>query len=126
MADKIFCGSATKKEFRDGGHVINVSLEIDDLEKYFTEFGYINKAGKHFVKLKISQRREVGKHGETHFVEIDQWKPDQSYSGQSRQNAQQNAMAAPPRATERDLTPQERDEIDDARQAKMFPDDIPF
>ena len=123
MSDKIFVGSATKKEFPNGGHVITVHLECDDLEKYFNEFGYINKRGKHVVKLKISQRREVGKFGDTHTVEIDTWKPDSTYSGNAREEKPATYQRQP---ADRQPTREELDAIDDDRQAKMFPDDIPF
>jgi len=73
--DKIYCGSATEKKFDNGGEILKVSLDFQALLNGFAEWGYLTKDGKKKMTLKISRRREVGKYGETHTVEIDTFKP---------------------------------------------------
>lgn len=111
MANHIYVGSA-KERSTNFGPEIDLQLEIDDLAQYVTDYGYINKAGKHIVRLKVSKRREVGKFGETHRLEVNTWKPEGDGRPQSRESSQAPA-SAPPRASQRTppLTPQEEDDL---------------
>ena len=80
MAEHIYCGSGKEKFFPDGGSVIQVSLTLNDLKAHFDAYGFTADSGKKILKLKIGKRREVGKYGETHTVEVDTWKPDSARS----------------------------------------------
>lgn len=111
MTDHIYVGSA-KERATQYGTEYNLQLEIDDLAQYMAEYGYVNKAGKHVVRLKIARRREVGRFGETHSVEVNTWKPDGTRQGNTRQSSQTPA-SAPPRASQgaREPTPEELDDL---------------
>lgn len=111
MANHIYVGSAKERQTQYGPE-IDVQLEIDDLAQYVTDYGYINKAGKHIVRIKIARRREVGRFGETHSVEVNTWKPDSSGQGYTRQGSQ-TPVGGPPRASQRakEPTPEELDEL---------------
>lgn len=111
MANHIYVGSAKERNSQYGPE-IDVQLEIDDLAQYVTDYGYINKAGKLVVRLKIARRREVGRFGETHSVEVNTWKPDSSGQGYTRQGSQ-TPVGGPPRASHEGNkpTPQELDEL---------------
>lgn len=85
MADHIYCGSGKDKEFADGGHLLTVTLNIDELLANYEQYGFTTNAGKRTIKVKVSRRREVGQYGETHTVELDTWKPENA--SQSTQNA---------------------------------------
>lgn len=78
MADHIYVGSAKEKTFQDGGSILEVSLTLDGMAEYFKAYGFTASSGKKIIKLKIGRRREVGKYGETHTVEVDTWKPEQT------------------------------------------------
>lgn len=74
--EHIYCGSAKERTFENGS-VINVSLTLNGMAELFEKYGFTTESGKKIIKLKIGRRREVGKYGETHTVEIDTWKPGQ-------------------------------------------------
>ncbi len=103
--NKIYCGSAKEKTFNDGGSILNVSLNLDDIENAFGEYGFTTQAGKRIIKVKIGKRRSEGAYGETHTVEVDTWKPNQQQStsynqgqGDSGQYQQkQNNVDYPPK-----------------------------
>jgi len=75
-SEKIYCGSAKEKTFNDGGSILEVSLTLDGMSDLFKLYGFTTNGGKKIIKLKIGRRREAGKYGETHTVEVDTWKPD--------------------------------------------------
>jgi hypothetical protein len=77
MAEHIYVGTGKEKKFQDGGAVISVSLTLDGMAEFFKAHGFTTDGGKKILKLKISQRREVDRYGNTHSVEIDTWKPSQ-------------------------------------------------
>ena len=122
MAEHIYIGSGKEKTFQNGGSVISLSLEIDELERIYEAYGFKTKSGKRYVRLTVGKRREVGKYGETHTLEVDTWKPDQNAQG-SHQNTSndagyqkrpQNANTGASRADTGIPEPPD------------FPDDIPF
>ena len=75
MAEHFYCGSGKERVFQDGGTILSVTLDIDMLQAMFKDCGYISKAGKRYMTVKVGKRREIGKYGETHTVEVDTWKP---------------------------------------------------
>jgi hypothetical protein len=123
MADKWYVGSGKEKTFPNGGSITTVSLEIDEIEKIFQEYGFVSKTGKRYIRITVGRRREVGKYGETHTVEVDTWKPDQkaqSSSGGQGYQGYQKAAPKPSSGTAESYSEQFSDDPPD------FPDDIPF
>jgi hypothetical protein len=59
--------SIRKKEFSNGGSVLNCSFKLDDLEKYANDGGWIN--------LTIAERREVSDKGATHYAYNNDYEP---------------------------------------------------
>lgn len=83
---KIFIGSGKKKEFSNGGSIINASICVDDLLQHAEEFQTVsNGNGKKYIKLKIGSRKQADNFGNTHFIEIDTWKPEPQQGGASAQ-----------------------------------------
>lgn len=76
MSETIYCGSGKEHTFHDGGSIITVDLTLDGLKDLFQKYGYTDRSGKKHIKLKVQQRRQIGKYGETHSVSIDTFKPD--------------------------------------------------
>lgn len=72
-------GSAREKVFDNGGEVINVSLNINDLTAYANDKGY--------VPIVIAQRNEVDEYGNTHYMYVDE------YSLQRQKERQETASA---------------------------------
>lgn len=78
MADKepkIYCGSGKRKTF-SWGSLVEETLDLDTLIEAFNNHGYVNKQGRRMVKTTISQRKEEGNYGETHYSTINTWHPD--------------------------------------------------
>ena len=99
MSERFYCGSAKSRDTQYGEQ-LTVSVDLTECTRLFGDHGYITKDGKkHYITLKINRRREVGKYGETHTVEVDTWKPEQK-----------QAIVQHP------VSPSAQD----------FPDDIPF
>ena len=73
--EKIYIGTAKKKEFDDGGSIINIMLSLDGMGEHFKNYGFITDKGMHKIKLIVSERREEDQFGNTHYVTIDTWKP---------------------------------------------------
>ena len=108
MADHIYCGSGKEKDFGNGT-LLSVSINLTELLKNYAEHGYLSKDGQRkMMTLKVGRRREVGKYGETHTVEIDTWKPTKQPES-SGVRPSQNQQAA-----QRDSMPLD------------FPSDIPY
>ena len=76
MNDKIFIGNGKEKVFDDGGSVINATITLDEFKQYFKEYGFTTKQGKKMLKIIIGKRREPDQYGKTHWITLDQWKPD--------------------------------------------------
>jgi|TARA_R110002074_G_scaffold69568_2_gene162132 hypothetical protein len=71
MADKkreYIMGTFKEKVFDNGGSIIKCAISVDDLYKKANSDGWI-----HFD---IKQRKEVGEKGQTHYAEVDTWKPN--------------------------------------------------
>ena len=111
MSDKIFVGSGKERRFESGGSSIAVTLEIDGLESFYKAYGFITKSGKRCIRLKVNTRREVGKYGETHTLEIDQWIGDNGRNGQSVPENRQDAGKGGSRASGEGLHGDQMDSI---------------
>lgn len=64
-------GSVKRYVFNNGGEVLNVDLLKSEIEALPA-----NEAG--YIKLKLSQRREVDKFGNTHSIELNTFVPDKT------------------------------------------------
>lgn len=76
MADKIYCGNGKIKNFPNGGSIINITVDLDTLNREFAEYGFTTDQGKKKIKLIVGERREADQYGNSHHVTIDTWKPD--------------------------------------------------
>lgn len=122
MADHIYCGSGKEKTFADGGSIITVTLNVDELLANYEQYGFTTNAGKRTIKVKVGRRKNVGQYGETHTVEIDTFKP-QSTQGASNGNGYQNRQGSLSKPLSG--TPEGVPDFDDSTPPD-FPDDIPF
>jgi len=66
--EKTYVGSG--KTIGNYGH-IRIGLRYEDLKNHVNDSGYVN--------LIIGERKSKGKHGETHSVWVDDWKPEKNY-----------------------------------------------
>lgn len=114
MAEHIYCGSGKEKTFSDGGSIVTVTLNIDEILAQYNAYGFTTNAGKRTIKVKVSPRMTPGKYGETHSVEIDTWKPD----NQNRVNQSAPSRVPSKQSSARnDAPPEFKDD---------FPDSVPF
>lgn len=77
MNDKIYIGNGKEKTFDNGGSVINCMITMDGLAQIFKDHGFTTQNGVKKLKLIIGKRREIDQYGNSHYVQIDTWKPDQ-------------------------------------------------
>lgn len=89
MSDKIYCGNGKEKTFQDGGSIISLMLDVDTLAQHFKEHGFTTEQGRRKIRIKVCRSRNVDQYGNTHYAEIDTWKPDPN-------RAQQSAQQGPP------------------------------
>jgi hypothetical protein len=82
MADKIYAGNGRMVETKYG-ELYNISICLDDIpeEHIFTS----EKTGKRYVKLKMTEKKEVDAYKNTHSVIVDTWKPDNGKGSRSRE-----------------------------------------
>ena len=93
---KIFIGTGKKKEFSNGGSIINASICIDDLLQHVNEFQTVsNGNGKKYLRLNIGSRKEADNYGNTHYIQIDTWKPEPQQGGNFQTNQPQASQPAP-------------------------------
>ena len=68
MANTIYFNGFSAKKSKYGIKLSGkVDRIIEELNKHKNDKGYIN--------LELTERREVGKYGETHSVKVDTWEP---------------------------------------------------
>lgn len=77
MIDKIYIGSGREKTFDNGGSVINLTISLDGIAQYFKDYGFTTDQGKKKLKLVVQKRREIDQYGNSHYVTVDTWKPEQ-------------------------------------------------
>jgi hypothetical protein len=73
-------GSARAKKFDNGGHVINVSINLNQL----TKLPHQESGGEKYVRFTIASRREPDDWGNTHSIYNDGWTPDGNKSGSKK------------------------------------------
>lgn len=77
MSEKIYIGNGKEKTFDNGGSIINITIGLDGIKEYFEKYGFTTDQGKKKLKLVVSKRRETDQYGNTHFVTVDTFKPEQ-------------------------------------------------
>ena len=98
---KIYCGSGKQlPQIQDYPPRLKLSFNTTDLDKLREN---LNEKG--WVNVLVTERKSVGKYGETHALTIDTWKPDPS----KRRN--KSSEEAPPPAEEQ--TPPPAEPVDD-------------
>lgn len=75
MSEKIYCGNAKVHTFNDGGSVLNVMIDVDELAKNFKQYGFTTWQGKRKMRINIYEAREPDRYGNTHCVTVDTWVP---------------------------------------------------
>lgn len=72
MSEKIYLTKVIAKEHGNYGG-INISLHVDTLITFANQY----KDERGYLRLKLSKRRVPGERfGDTHFLELDTWKPN--------------------------------------------------
>jgi hypothetical protein len=62
--------------FDNGGSLLNLNVNIQELEEHIGSNGWIN--------LTIAKRREVGEKGQTHYMYLNDFKPSNGTSSNNR------------------------------------------
>jgi hypothetical protein len=115
MSEKIYVGNGKKKEFDNGGSIINVMINVDDFAAAYAKYGFKTTGGKNMIKLNIGSRRDPDDYGNTHYVQVDTWKPGEDNSGA----AETAGWGAAP-SVEKDSSSENQ------QNTANFEDDIPF
>jgi len=87
MSEKIYVGNGKKKTFQDGGSVINIMLSLDGIKEHFENYGFTTDQGKKKLKLVLSERKEIDQYGNSHYLTVDTWKPEQQQPSNLDQKA---------------------------------------
>jgi hypothetical protein len=80
MADKKYCnGSGKVFKFDDGGSILNLSIQPEQLVEYLAELNKERAAeGEEptkYLNLSVARKREPGKYGDTHYAYVRPFKP---------------------------------------------------
>lgn len=62
------------------GEFFNMSFNIEKLQQYANEKGYVN--------ITMSKRKEVGQYGDTHYFTLNEWNPE--WHSNNNMNSQSN------------------------------------
>ena len=68
MAKTYIDGTSCKAISGQFGEFFNVSVNIEKLQQYANEKGYVN--------MTMSKRREVGQYGDTHYFTLNEYNPE--------------------------------------------------
>lgn len=100
--EKIYVGNG-KKITTQYGDLMKLSITAEDLEKMQANLnnGWIN--------INVKERREPSAGGMTHYLEVDNWKPDPNKGGGDK-------SAPAPAADSKPIPPQD----------ELSPEDLPF
>ena len=86
MAEKIYCGKGKKSNYG-----IKLNICIDDIPpEYISTF-----KDKRYIRLELSEMRNVDQRGNTHTVTVYTWKPDGARQAPPINNAPQNSSYDP-------------------------------
>lgn len=75
MSDKIYVGNGKVKSF-DWGSVLNATLDLDALVLQYGAHGFANQKGDRKIKVTVMKRKEPDDYGNTHYITLDTWHPD--------------------------------------------------
>ncbi len=70
MAKTYIDGTTCKEVTGQFGSFYNLSFNLEKLQQYANEKGYVN--------VTMSKRREVGQYGDTHYMTLNEFKPEWS------------------------------------------------
>jgi hypothetical protein len=79
MSDKIYVGNGKAHKFG-----VHISICLSDLPKEHIQTA---KNGKKYINLSVKSKKETDKYNNTHYVEINTWKPDKE---ESKENTKPN------------------------------------
>ena len=84
MAKTYIDGTSCKAISGQFGEFFNVSINVEKLQQYANEKGYVN--------MTMSKRREVGQYGDTHYFVLNEYNPENSGNNNATpaNNASQN------------------------------------
>ena len=85
--EKIYCGNARVKTTQYG-EMMKISLSREDINKIAN---YAQSENRDWVNIEVKAKRTPEEGKPTHYLEIDQWKPDHT-------KAQPTATPAAPKA----------------------------
>lgn len=71
MSDKIYVGNGKEITFNDGGSIIKLKFSPDDVKKFNEN---VDEGG--WITLNVQQRKSPSKTGMTHYLTVDNWKPN--------------------------------------------------
>ena len=80
MAKTYIDGTSCKAVTGQFGEFFNMSFNIEKLQQYANEKGYVN--------VTMSKRKEPGQYGDTHYFTLNDWKPeggDNNYSNNTQE-----------------------------------------
>jgi len=81
MGDKIYCGSGKVFRFRNGGEKVMLNICLSDIPEEFIKEA---KNGKRYTNLELYEKRNgADEHGKTHYVTVNQYRPEHQQSQDS-------------------------------------------
>lgn len=78
MAKTYIDGTSCKAVNGQFGEFFNMSFNIEKLQQYANEKGYVN--------ITMSKRKEPGQYGDTHYFTLNEWTPENNNSGTTNQS----------------------------------------
>ena len=85
MAKTYIDGTSCKAVTGQFGEFFNMSFNIEKLQQYANEKGYVN--------ITMSKRKEPGQYGDTHYFTLNDWKPEGGDNNYSNNNQETNASS---------------------------------
>jgi len=82
MAKIYIDGASCKAINGQFGEFFNISFNIEKLQQYANEKGYVN--------ITMSKRREVGQYGDTHYFTLNEYNPENKQNLNQINNSSQN------------------------------------
>lgn len=85
MSKTYIDGTSCKAVTGQFGEFFNMSFNIEKLQQYANEKGYVN--------VTMSKRKEPGQYGDTHYFTLNDWKPEGGDNNYSNNNQETNASS---------------------------------
>lgn len=82
MAKTYIDGTSCKAVTGQFGEFFNMSFNIEKLQQYANEKGYVN--------VTMSKRKEPGQYGDTHYFTLNDWKPEGGDNNYSNNTSTEN------------------------------------